>query len=100
VFFIEAPVDETSLFENREVKIEEIVSTIGKMTDLEDRISDLIDGEQLIREAQREYETRFFALGFLCQDNRSYRATRRPTLFMVSDIFLKSRRSQKRRADA
>jgi hypothetical protein len=52
VFFIEASVDETSLFENREVKIEEIVSAIGKMTDLEDRISDLIDGEQEIREAQ------------------------------------------------
>jgi hypothetical protein len=52
VFFIEASVDETSLFENRVVKIEEIVSAIRKMTELEDRIASLIDGEHEIREAQ------------------------------------------------
>jgi hypothetical protein len=51
VFFIEASVDETSLFENREIHVEEIVSAIGKMTALENRIGFLIDGEQDLREA-------------------------------------------------
>jgi hypothetical protein len=51
VFFIEASLDETSLFEHREVQIDEMVSAIQKMTSLEDRIADLIDGEHEIRQA-------------------------------------------------
>jgi hypothetical protein len=51
VFFIEASQDEMSIFQNREVHLNEIDEFIDRLDALENRIANIMDGEQVIRDA-------------------------------------------------
>jgi hypothetical protein len=51
VFFIEASQDEMSIFQNREVHLNEIDEFIDRLDALENRIANIMDGEQVVRDA-------------------------------------------------